>query len=251
MSERLRLTVFAAGVVGFGAVLVWGLAGLPSFGDFDGRYGQYLAHAAVPERHATSAVAVTTLDFRGFDTLIEEFILFTAAVGVVVLLRVQRAGEEVPAEPDAVRRPTAHSGSLRSVITALVGPFLLLGLAIVVHGHLTPGGGFQGGVILMAALFLVYLGGTHMRLGPFRPLAATEASEGVGAAGFALIGLGGIVVAGAYLENFLPFGRVSNLVSGGDIPLLNIAVGLEVMGALLVVLGEFLDQRLLMRKGRL
>ena len=251
MSQRLRLIVFAAGVGGFAAVLVWGLAGLPSFGDFDGRYGQYLAHSAVPQRHATSSVAVTTFDFRGFDTLIEEFILFTAAVGVVVLLRVQRASEEVPAEPEAIRRPTARSGALRSVITALVGPFLLLGLYIVVHGHLTPGGGFQGGVILMAAMFLIYLGGTHIRLGPLRPLAAMEGSEGVGAAGFALIGLGGIVVAGAYLENFLPFGRVSNLVSGGDIPLLNIAVGLEVMGALLVLLGEFLDQRLLMRKGRL
>jgi multicomponent Na+:H+ antiporter subunit B len=224
---------------------------LPSFGDFDGRYGQYLAHSAVPQRHATSSIAVTTFDFRGFDTLIEEFILFTAAVGVVVLLRVQRASEEVPAEPEAVRRPTARSRSLRSVVTALVGPFLLLGIDIVVHGHLTPGGGFQGGVILMTALLLVYLGGTHLRLGRLRPLAAMEASEGVGAAGFALIGLGGIVLAGAYMENFLPFGRVSNLISGGTIPLLNIAVGLEVMGALLVVLGEFLDQRLLVRKGRL
>jgi multicomponent Na+:H+ antiporter subunit B len=251
MSERVRLVVFAAGALGFGAVLVWGLAGLPSFGDFEGRYGQYLAHSAVPQRHATSAIAVTTFDFRGFDTLIEEFILFTAAVGVVVLLRVQRGSEEVPAEPESVRRPTARSGPLRSIVTALVGPFLLLGIYIVVHGHLTPGGGFQGGVILMTALFLVYLGGTHMRLGRLRPLGAMEASEGVGAAGFALIGLGGVVVAGAYMENFLPFGRVSNLVSGGDIPLLNIAVGLEVMGALLLVLGEFLDQRLLVRRGRL
>ena len=250
MSQRVRLVVFAAGVLGFAAVLVWGLAGLPSFGDFDGRYGQYLAHSAVPLRHATSSIAVTTFDFRGFDTLVEEFILFTAAVGVVVLLRVQRASEEVPAEPETVRRPTARSNSLRSIITALVGPFLVLGIDIVLHGHLTPGGGFQGGVILMAALLLVYLGGTHIRLGPFRPLAAMEASEGVGAAGFALIGLGGLVLAGAYMENFLPFGRVANLVSGGTIPLLNIAVGLEVMGALLVVLGEFLDQRLLMRRGR-
>jgi multicomponent Na+:H+ antiporter subunit B len=104
MSERVRLVVFAAGALGFAAVLVWGLAGLPSFGDFEGRYGQYLAHSAVPQRHATSAIAVTTFDFRGFDTLIEEFILFTAAVGVVVLLRVQRASEVVPAEPESVRR---------------------------------------------------------------------------------------------------------------------------------------------------
>jgi multicomponent Na+:H+ antiporter subunit B len=56
------------------------------------------------------------------------------------------------------------------------------------------------------------------------------------------------VIASAYLQNFIAFGTEGSLISGGDIPLLNIAVGLEVMGALLVVLGELLDQRLLTRK---
>jgi multicomponent Na+:H+ antiporter subunit B len=251
MSQRGRMAVFGAGVLGFAAVLVWGLGGLPDFGDFTGRYGQYLAHSAVPQRHATSSIAVATFDFRGVDTLVEEFILFTAAVGVLALLRVQRASEEVPAEPESARRPTARSGSLRGLITALVAPTLVLGINIVLHGQLTPGGGFQGGVILMAAIFLVYLGGSHLGLGPLRPMAAMEASEGIGAAGFALIGLAGLVIAGAYLENFLPLGAVSHLVSGGDIPLLSIAVGLEVMGALLVAVAEFLDQRLLMRRGKL
>jgi multicomponent Na+:H+ antiporter subunit B len=250
MTQRVRLVLFGAGALGLAALLAWGFGGLPSFGDFDGRYGQVLAHATVSQVKATSAVGATTLDYRGFDTLIEEFILFTAAVGVVVLLRVQRAEEEVPAEPEAVRRPTARSGSLRSIATALVGPVLLLGIDIVLHGHLTPGGGFQGGVILMTALFLIYLGGAHMNLGRFRPLGAMEASEGIGAAGFGVIGLGGIVLASAYLENFIAPGQVGYLISGGDLPLLNIAVGLEVMGAVLVVLGEFLDQRLLMRKGQ-
>jgi multicomponent Na+:H+ antiporter subunit B len=250
MSQRARMVVFGAGILGFAAVLVWGLGGLPDFGDFAGRYGDYLAHSTVPQRHATSAISVTTFDFRGVDTLIEEFILFTAAVGVVALLRTGREREDVAAEPESVRRPTAQSGSIRTLATAFVGPGLVLGINVVLHGHLTPGGGFQGGVVLMSAFLLVYLAGTHINLGRLRPLAAMEASEGVGAAGFALIGLGGLVIAGTYLENFLPFGRVGNLVSGGVIPLLNIAVGLEVMGALLVVLGEFLDQRLLMRRGQ-
>jgi multicomponent Na+:H+ antiporter subunit B len=250
MSPRVRYAVFGTGALGFAVLLVWGLAGLPDFGDFAGRYGHVLAHSAVPQRKATSSISVTTFDYRGIDTLIEEFILFTAAVGVMVLLRVQRAEEEVPAEPEAVRRPTARSASLRSLGTVLVGPVLVLGIYIVVHGHLTPGGGFQGGVILMTALFLIYLAGSHMNLGRLRPLGAMEASEGVGAAGFAVIGLGGVVLAGSYLENFIAPGQVGYLISGGDLPLLNIAVGLEVMGALLVVLGEFLDQRLLMRKGQ-
>jgi multicomponent Na+:H+ antiporter subunit B len=250
VSLRIRLAVFGVGAAGLAVLLVWGMAGLPSFGDFVGRYGHILAHSAVPQRKATSSVAVTTLDYRGFDTLIEEFILFTAAIGVVVLLRSGR-DEEVTAEPEAVREPTSHSRALASVIIALVGPVLVIAIDIVLHGHLTPGGGFQGGVILMAALLLVYLGGSHLNLGRFRPLGTLEASEGLGAAGFALIGLGGLVIAGAYMENFIAPGQVGFLISGGTLPLLNIAVGLEVMGALLVILGEFLDQRLLVQKGEM
>ena len=243
------MVVFGLGAAGLAGLLAWGFAGLPSFGSFDGAYGQLLAHLTVPERHATSAVSVSTFDFRGVDTLGEEFILFTAAIGVLVLLRGQRAGETVAAEPIRQREPAAESKTLRSVGTALAAPVLVLGIYVVAHGHLTPGGGFQGGVILMTAFLLVYLAGTHLDLRRATPLGAMEAAEGTGAAGFALIGLGGIVLAGAFLENFIGFGTVGNLVSGGVIPLLNISVGLEVMGAVLVIVGELLDQRFLVRRG--
>jgi multicomponent Na+:H+ antiporter subunit B len=249
VSRPLRLGIFGVGALGFAALLIWGLAGLPAFGDFNGAYGQALAHLAVPERGATSSVAVTTFDFRGIDTLGEEFILFTAAVGILALLRVQRASQETAAEPVRPQQPTAQSRSLRSFATALAPPALVLGIYVVTHGHLTPGGGFQGGVVLMAAFLLIYLAGTNLRHRHprMRPLDAMELSEGAGAGGFAVIGLGGVVLASAFLENFLPSGTPGNLISGGTIPLLNISVGLEVMGAILVILGELLDQRLLGR----
>jgi multicomponent Na+:H+ antiporter subunit B len=249
MSRRARGIVFGVGAVGLAALLIWGFAGLPSFGDFHGRYGELLARVAVPERKASEVVASTTFDFRGFDTLGEEFILFTAAIGLLVLLRIQRGEEEVPAEPEGGPQPTGRSLTLRSIATALVGPVLVLGIYVVAHGHLTPGGGFQGGVILMTAFLLIHVAGTHLHLGRTRPLAAMEVAEASGAAGFVLIGIGGIVLAAAFLDNFLPFGTFGSLLSGGDIPLLNIAVGIEVMGALLVVLGELLDQRMLTRRG--
>jgi multicomponent Na+:H+ antiporter subunit B len=249
MSRRARGIVFGIGAAGLAALLAWGFAGLPSFGDFHGRYGELLARVAVPERKASEVVASTTFDYRGFDTLGEEFILFTAAIGLLVLLRIQRGEEEVSAEPEGGTQPTGRSLTLRSLATALVGPVLVLGLYVITHGHLTPGGGFQGGVILMTAFLLIHVAGAHLHLGRARPLAAMEVAEASGAAGFALIGLGGIVLAAAFLENFLPFGTFGSLLSGGDIPLLNIAVGIEVMGALLVVLGELLDQRMLTRRG--
>jgi multicomponent Na+:H+ antiporter subunit B len=244
MSRRLRLGIFGPGLLGFLVLLVWGLTGLPAFGDFDGRYGQVLAHLSVPARQTNSAVASTTFDFRGFDTLGESFILFTAAVGVLTLLRVQRADEDVAAEPRATRRPTAGSRSIGSLAVALSGPFLVLGIYVVTHGHLSPGGGFQGGVVMMSAFLLVYLAGTDLRLRPGRPLEATEPAEAAGTVGFLAIGIGGLFVSGAFLANFLPFGTAGDLLSGGDIPLLNIAVSLEVMGTLLAILGELLDRKL-------
>lgn len=245
MNRPTRLCVFGAGLVGLLALLVWGLAGLPSFGDFGGRYGQLLAHLSVPLRHSNSAVAATTFDFRGFDTLGESFILFTAAVGVLALLRVQRDEEDVAAEPTGTDRPTAGSRSIRSLAVGLAGPFLVLGIFVVTHGHLSPGGGFQGGVVMMSGLLLVYLAGAHLRLRPGSPLEATELVEATGTIGFLAIGIGGLLVSGAFLTNFISPGTAGDLVSGGDIPLLNIAVGLEVMGALLAILGELLDQKLL------
>ena len=63
-----------------------------------------------------------------------------------------------------------------------------------------------------------------------------EASEAIGAAGYALIGAAGLIIAGVYLKNFLPLGTPAMLLSAGMMPINSVAVGLEVTGAFLVVL---------------
>ena len=244
MSMTARLWLFGLGSIGVAALLAWGFAGLPTFGGFDGAYGELVSRIAVPRRVASDIVSTLTFDIRGLDTLGEEFILFGAAVGVLALLRLQRGEEEVPAEPRR-RHPTAESRSLRSTVAGLAAPMLVLGLYITTHGHLTPGGGFQGGVVLMSSVLLVYLAGARIALGRSAPIEGMELAEGVGAAGFALIGLGGLLFATEFLQNFLPLGNFGYLWSGGTIPFANLAVGLEVMGATLAVAAELLDQRLL------
>jgi hypothetical protein len=64
---------------------------------------------------------------------------------------------------------------------------------------------------------------------------------------YALVAIGGLVFAGAALENFLPFGTTGRPLSSGIIALLSIGVGLEVTGAVALILTEFLDQTLLGR----
>jgi multicomponent Na+:H+ antiporter subunit B len=76
-----------------------------------------------------------------------------------------------------------------------------------------------------------------------------EALDGLGAAGYGLMGIGGLIFASAFLENFLPLGIPGHLLSGGFMPLNSIAVGIEVTGAFLLVWTEFLDQALLISGG--
>jgi multicomponent Na+:H+ antiporter subunit B len=252
MSRRARLVMFAPALAGVVALLVWGLTGLPDFGHYRGPYGKVLAKVAVPERKATDVVSSTTFDYRGFDTLGEEMILFVAALGLVVLLREQRGEEHEDEDLDDDEeglegRARRTSDALRILGLGLVGPTVVLGVYIVTHGHLTPGGGFQGGVILATALLIVYLAGRYAAMRHVSPMPVLEAGEAGGAAAFALIGLGGLIIAGIYMKNFIDPGTPKMLLSGGFIPLLNISVGLEVAGALALAFTEFLDQTLLLR----
>ena len=251
MSRSARLVLFAPAIALAGALMVWGLVGLPDFGHYTGLYGKLLANLAVPTRGATSVVATTTFDFRAFDTLGEEFILFAAAIGVAALLRASREEHDVEGRiRHEQERLSAASESTRLLVAALVGPTLLFGIYIVTHGHLTPGGGFQGGVILATAAILFYLAGRHVASGRVPVIDWLERDEGFGAIGFALLGVGGLIFAGTFFENFLPAGNPGSLLSGGIVPLSNVSVGIEVMGALLVILSELLEQQFLTRGSR-
>ena len=103
MTPRARLAVFALAAAGLAALLVWGLAGLPRFGDYEGRYGRIIARDTVPQRKATDAVGVTTFDYRGIDTLGEEFILLVSVVGVMALLRAHREETDESRGPGELR----------------------------------------------------------------------------------------------------------------------------------------------------
>ena len=249
LSFEGRRTLFLVGGIALAALLLWGLAGLPDFRDSTPLYGQVMNEIAVEQRSTTAVVTAVNFDYRGFDTLGEEFILFAAVLVLALLLR--RLSEEQPGPIDddaAQRRPGSTSAAVRLTTVALVGPTVLLAIYITAHGHLTPGGGFQGGVIAATALLLVYLGGDYEAMRRLRPLRLVTTAKASGAAAFVMIGVGGLIGTGAFLENFLPLGEPGNLVSGGTIPLLSLAVGLEVAGGFVLLLSNFLDQLLIIRR---
>jgi multicomponent Na+:H+ antiporter subunit B len=248
LSRRTRLILFAAAVAAFGTVLVIGFTGLPSFGGYNGTYGEVLNGAGVSLRHATDLVTSLNFDFRAFDTLGEEFILFSSILGVILLLREMREERTRPSEEEADEHTFAGaSEALRALALVLVPSMIALGVYIVVHGAITPGGGFQGGVILAAAPLAVFVAGRYMRMKRLVPHAVVGLGEALGAVGFGLIGLGGLIFTGIFFKNFLPLGVAGHILSAGIEPLASIAVGLEVSGAFVLGWTEFLDQAMLIR----
>jgi len=246
MSARARLVLGLGSLAGLGALLVWAVGGLPDFGHPRGPYADLAPRIMLDERHVANAVTGVTFDLRGFDTLGEEMILFAAALGAAVLLRAQRTEHEAEAAAAMEEeRGPGTADALRALGAVLVGPVLLLGVYVVVHGALTPGGGFQGGVLLAGALLLVYAAGQVAAIRRVRPVALVEVADAVGAGAYMLVAVAGLVFGVAVMDNVLPFGTTGSLLSGGTVPVLSIAVGVEVTAAVTLILSEFVDQMLL------
>jgi multicomponent Na+:H+ antiporter subunit B len=241
---RLRArTVFAAiALAGLAALVVWAVSDLTPFGTPSGP-ANAVTRTLAQQRQAANTVNGITYDLRALDTLGEELILFVAGLGSAVLLRHGR-GEEVE-EEEADEGGPRIGDTLRVAGAVLVGPVVVLGVYVVTHGHLSPGGGFQGGVMLASGLLLVYAAGQVIALERVEPIALVEVADSSGALAYALVAVGGLVFASAALFNFLPYGTSGQLLSAGTIPVLSIAVGVEVTGAIALVLTEFLDQTLL------
>ena len=249
MSRRARLGLFGVAGAGLLVVLVIGFARMPGFGSGHSVYAAVINRTGVARRHATDLVTALNFDFRGFDTLGEEFILFGSVLGVTVILRDLRGEHESPRleEPDEARFGGA-SEALRTLVLILVPVFLAAGAYVVIHGQLTPGGGFQGGVVLATGPLALFLAGRQLRTRFLSPHSLLELGEAVGAAGYALVGLAGLVFVGVFFKNFLPLGIPGHLLSAGQLDVASIAVGVEVSGAFLVAWSEFLDQAILVRR---
>ncbi len=248
MSRTVRLSLFAVAAAVLGAVLVLGFARLPDFGHYHGVYGNVLNGVGVGLRHATDLVTALNFDIRGFDTLGEEFILFASVLGIVLILRELRDEHEGPSMEEAEDHQFAGASEALRTMVLLGVPFMLaLGVYVVVHGQITPGGGFQGGIVLASGPLALFLAGRYLRTRFVAPHTVLEIGEAVGAAGYGLVGLAGLVLVGVFFKNFLPLGISGHLLSAGQIDVASVAVGVEVSGAFLVAWSEFLDQAILVR----
>jgi multicomponent Na+:H+ antiporter subunit B len=136
------------------------------------------------------------------------------------------------------RESEGMSMIVKTVCGWLKGFILFYGIHIILYGHLTPGGGFAGGVIAAAAFVLIVLAeGEREGLKTFSRTAASTL-DSVGVLLFLLMAVLGIVLAGTLLVNFwtTPESARLTLFSSGIIPPCNIGIGLKVSSSLYLVL---------------
>lgn len=129
---------------------------------------------------------------------------------------------------------------VKTITRLTVGLILLFGIYIVLHGHLTPGGGFAGGVII--ALSFVHLMLAYGRNVTLKKFSRSMASlvESLGAVMFISIALLGYLGGWFFLNFFSDRGHPFRLFSAGIIPLCNIAISLKVGAGLFGVFAALL-----------
>lgn len=187
------------------------------FGETESKLREYCIEHGIQETGATNIVTSVVVNYRGFDTLGEVTVLFLAAIGLSAVLYRDKEIE---------RKKGRKSSLILFTGCRFLFPLILLfGAYIFIHGHLTPGGGFQGGAIIASGFLLTILGCWRWGGINRNRFKVTESLSGLA---FVVIGLLGLLYGGYFLLNYLPKGIPNELFSAGIIPVIYIAIGFKV-----------------------
>ena len=180
---------------------------------------RHYAARGAHELGSANLVTAVVVTYRGLDTLGEVMVLFLATAIIGILLK-----ESTP--ETAMSASGSDPGEILRTGAALMSPLVFLfGVFIFIHGHLSPGGGFQGGAVIAVAFLLGFLSRPESR-GSRGLLHMVESLSGLT---YLAIGLLGLYVAGGFLDNrILPVGIPGQLFSAGAIPVIYSLIGLKV-----------------------
>jgi len=205
------------------------LAKIP-FGTSKTKVGRYYIDEGIKETGAVNIVTSVVVNYRGFDTLGEVTVLFIATIGLGAVLTA--SGRE------KIRKTEPASLVIYTGCRLLFPLILIFGTYIFIHGHLTPGGGFQGGAIIASGFLLIYLGCRERRISRV----AFNLAESLGGLIFVVIGLLGLAFGDYFLSNFLPKGTANTLFSAGIIPIIYIAIGFKVGSELASIIDNLIEE---------
>lgn len=142
-------------VCALGALLLTAVQDFPDWGDPNSPASSYLSthyiEKGIKETKVPNLVTAVLADYRAYDTMFETIVVFVAGIAIVFLLRTQPNSAKK-------RRPGNHPESsiiIQNASRIMIPMMQIFALYVVAHGHYSPGGGFQGGVILGASLILL------------------------------------------------------------------------------------------------
>jgi len=178
----------------------------------------------------SNAVTTVVVYFRGFDTLGEIAVLFIASLGIGLMLH---SNEKCDIK--------SQSNFILQSASKLLFPIILLfGIYVMIYGHLSPGGGFQGGVIIASGILLLLISYNDFEVPHF----AIEMLETFAGTSYVIIGLLGLFVLDVFLGNFLPhnISQMGMLISGGIIPIIYIIIGIKVGSEMSIIVQNLIKR---------
>lgn len=213
-------------------IAVFGLIILDVYNNFSGNdqltdIAKFYAQPTNIEKvNAANLVTAVVVTYRGLDTLGEVTVLFLTAA--IIAFFCGNLSEE--------RTLRLNSEIFKTAASILFPIILMLGVYIFINGHLTPGGGFQGGAVIASAVILRLLAFPNELFGK-NIFNYIESTSGVAFVGLALLGA---VIGAGFLDNaIIPLGNFGKLVSAGAIPIIYSFVGLKVGAELSNIISKF------------
>lgn len=238
--SRYKPTLALGVVIATGALLIYGTLDMPHFGEADAPVHQHVAprylNDSMNEVGMPNVVTSILASYRGYDTLGETVVIFTAGIGVLSLLMVSRrtkkkALQKVPADMQ-------HQIILRVVAKMMLPLILIFALYVQFHGDYGPGGGFQAGVIFAAGIILYTM---LFGLSLTQKVIKTEVLERLTAFGvllYAGVGIACMLLGGNYLDyNVLRHDPVHGQHLG--ILLVELGVGITVAAVMITLFFKF------------
>lgn len=262
------MKIFGIGiVVMFGALLIYCSLDFPPWGDpmspASTHVSPYYLETALPETGVPNVVTAVLADYRGYDTMFETVVIFSAGVACIFLLRVfrpkrppTRLYRHIPSgitlrieQGSGFPRPSKDFERIDltwvpydlivKTSCRLIVPFSqIFALYVIAHGHHSPGGGFQGGVILGASIILFAI--SHNLRSTFLRMPEKRA--------VILCGLGVLIYAGIgalcilFASNYLDYGALAPLFGADSVAarsygilFVEIGVGISVMAVMILL----------------
>ncbi len=186
----------------------------------------YAQKENIEKVNSVNLVTAIVVTYRGLDTLGEVTILFLTAAIIAFFLK----------GPSTLRTLRPNSEIFITAARVLVPIMVMFGVYIFMNGHLSPGGGFQGGAVIASAVILMFLAFPDA---PFQHkfFGFMESISGLVFVGLAALGA---LIGSGFLDNtILPLGTFGKLLSAGAIPVIYSFVGLKVGAELSNILNEF------------